>query len=117
MRLGRGRAVVDDLGRPIKKPHYFKLRNADWDGDGLIDIVATQNLFGPDQRSLLFLRNIGTKEDPAFAQPEAIRLWGKDIRYSSHGLQPSFLDFDGDGSLDFVGGPNPGSTFFSGTRR
>jgi hypothetical protein len=103
LRLGPGEPVVDDLGRPIQKPHYFKLRDADWDGDGLIDIVATQNLFGPDQRSLLFLRNVGTKEDPVFARPEAIRLWGKEIRYSSHGLQPSFLDYDADGSLDFVG--------------
>ncbi len=65
--------------------------------------MATQNLFGPDQRSLLFLRNVGAKAKPAFARPEAIQLWGQDIRYSSHGLQPSFLDFDGDGSLDFVG--------------
>jgi hypothetical protein len=108
LRLGHGQAVVDDLGRPIQKPHYFKLRDADWDGDGLIDIVATQNLFGPDQRSLLFLKNVGTAEYPAFARPEAIKLWGRDIRYSSHGLQPSVLDYDGDGSLDFVGGTESG---------
>jgi hypothetical protein len=103
IRLGPGEPVIDDLGRPIQKPHYFKLRDVDWDGDGRIDIIATQNLFGPDQRSLLFLRNVGTRGNPVFARPEAVKLWGEDIRYSSHGLQPSFLDFDGDGSLDFVG--------------
>jgi len=103
LRLGRGEAVVDNLGKPILSPHFFKLRDVDWDGDGLVDIIATQNLFGPDQRSLLFLRNVGTKAKTAFARPEAIQLWGQDIRYSSHGLQPSLLDFDGDGSLDFVG--------------
>ena len=68
-----------------------------------MDIVATQNLFSADQRSLLFLRNVGTKRKPVFARPEAIKLWGEAIRYSAHGLQPSFVDWEGDGSLDFVG--------------
>jgi len=103
LKLRQGRPVGDEKGRPIKQPHFFKLRNVDWDGDGLMDIVATQNLFGPDQRSLLLLRNVGTPRSPAFAPPVALRLWEKEIRYSSHGLQPSFIDYEGDGNLDFVG--------------
>ncbi|MDD8015057.1 MAG: FG-GAP-like repeat-containing protein, partial [Acidobacteriota bacterium] len=91
----------DDV--PIQNPHFSKLRDVDWDEDGLMDIVATQNLFSADQRSLLFLKNVGTKQKPVFARPEAIKLWGETIRYSAHGLQPSFVDWEGDGSLDFVG--------------
>jgi hypothetical protein len=101
LRLKPGKPVRDDRGQPIQKPHFFKLRNVDWDGDGLVDVVATQNLFGADQRSLLYLKNVGTPGSPVLAAPEAIKFWGEDIRYSSHGLQPSFVDYDGD--LDFVG--------------
>lgn len=101
--LGNGAPLFYDDGGPVQKPRFFKLREVDWDEDGLMDIVATQNLFSADQRSLLFLRNVGTKRKPVFARPEAIKLWGEAIRYSAHGLQPSFVDWEGDGSLDFVG--------------
>jgi hypothetical protein len=101
--LRPGQQLLFDDGEPIQNPRYIKLRNVDWDSDGLIDLVATQNLFSDDQRSLLFLRNVGTKTAPVFARPEAIRFWGNIIRYSSHGLQPSFIDWEGDGHLDFVG--------------
>jgi hypothetical protein len=103
LRLRSGKQLHDETGAPIRQPHYFKLRNVDWDRDGRVDIVATQNLFGADQRSLLFLKNVGTPEWPVFAAPKALQLWGKDIRYSSHGLQPSFVDYEGDGNLDFIG--------------
>ncbi len=101
--LRHGRQLFFDDGDPIQNLRYIKLRNVDWDSDGLVDLVATQNLFSDDQRSLLFLRNVGTKTAPVFAPPEAIRFWGNIIRYSSHGLQPSFIDWEGDGYLDFVG--------------
>ncbi len=103
LRLRHGRQIFYNNGSPIKKPHYFKMRNVDWNGDGLMDIIVTQNLFSSDQRSLLFLKNVGTKEMPVFEQPVALKMWGKVIRYSSHGLQPSLIDWEGDGSLDFVG--------------
>jgi hypothetical protein len=101
--LRPGRQLLFDDGVPIQNPRYIKLRNVDWNSDGLVDLVATQNLFNYDQRSLLFLRNVGTKTAPVFARPEAIKFWRNAIRYSSHGLQPSFIDWDGDGYLDFVG--------------
>jgi hypothetical protein len=101
--LRSGRQLFFDDGTPIQNPRYIKLRNVDWNSDGLVDLVATQNLFSDDQRSLLFLKNVGTKTAPVFARPEAIKFWGNTIRYSSHGLQPSFIDWDGDGYLDFVG--------------
>jgi hypothetical protein len=101
--LRPGRQLLFDDGVPIQNPRYIKLRNVDWNSDGLVDLVATQNLFSDDQGSLLFLRNVGTKTAPVFARPEAIKFWGNVIRYSSHGLQPSFVDFDGDGYLDSVG--------------
>lgn len=101
--LRPGRQLFFDDGAPIQNPRYIKLRNVDWNSDGLVDLVATQNLFSDDQRSLLFLQNVGTTTAPVFARPEAVKFWGIPIRYSSHGLQPSFIDWDGDGYLDFVG--------------
>ncbi len=101
--LKHGRQLYYTNGAPIEEVRFVKLRNIDWDGDGLTDIVATQNLFSNDKRSLLFLRNAGTKRFPVFEQPAGLQFWGKTIAFSWHGLQPSFLDWDGDGSMDFVG--------------
>jgi len=108
LRLKHGKQLYYDTGDPIEKPHFIKLRNVDWDGDGLIDIAATQNLFSRDQRSILLLRNAGTPEMPVFERPRAFRMWERVITYSSHGLQPSFIDWDGDGTLDFVGATESG---------
>ncbi|MEA3478205.1 MAG: VCBS repeat-containing protein, partial [Bacteroidota bacterium] len=103
LKLKSGKQLYYANGDAIEKPHYFKMRNVDWNKDGLMDIVVTQNLFSRDQRSLLLLKNVGTKEMPVFERPKAFQMWNKVISYSSHGLQPSFVDWDGDGSLDFVG--------------
>ena len=103
LKLRDGEQLYYDTGEPVEKPHFIKLRNIDWNGDGLIDIVATQNLFTRDQRSILYLENAGTSEKPVFKRPKAFRMWDEIITYSSHGLQPSFIDWDNDGSLDFVG--------------
>ena len=108
LRLRPARELRYEDGAPIRRPRYFKLREADWDGDGLIDLIATQNLFGEDRRSLLFLKNVGTREEPVFRQPVGLALWGETISFSSHGLQPSVLDFDGDGSPDIVAGTESG---------
>jgi len=103
LKLKSGKQLYYANGNAIKKPHFQKFRNVDWNGDGLMDIVVTQNLFSRDQRSVLFLKNVGTKDFPVFERPQAFQMWNRIITYSSHGLQPSFLDWDGDGSLDFVG--------------
>ncbi len=103
LKLKQGKQLYYANGDAIIKPHFSKFRNVDWNNDGLIDIVVTQNLFTRDQRSLLFLKNCGTKTFPVFERPKALQMWDKVITYSSHGLQPSFLDWDNDGSLDFVG--------------
>ena len=102
-RLRQGKQLYYDTGEPVKRPHFFKFRNIDWNGDGMMDIVVSQNLFSSDKRSVLLLKNTGTPEMPVFERPRAFRMWDRVITYSSHGLQPSFIDWDGDGSLDFVG--------------
>ena len=102
-KLRHGEQLFFDTGDPIERTYYYKLRNVDWNGDGLIDIVVTQNLFSEDKRTILFFKNVGALEMPVFERPRAFRMWNDVITYSSHGLQPSFIDWDGDGSLDFVG--------------
>jgi hypothetical protein len=108
LRLDNGTQIYFDNGDPIKNPHWMKARNVDWNNDGLIDLVTTQNLFGPDQRSLHYYENVGTAETPVFKEPVGLSFWGETIRYSSHGLQPSFVDWDYDGALDFVGSNESG---------
>ena len=101
--LKHGKQLYYTDGTAIRDVRFIKLRNIDWDGDGLTDIVATQNLFSEDRRSLLFLKNAGTRHFPVFEKPVGLKFYGKNISFSWHGLQPSFLDWDGDGSMDFVG--------------
>ncbi len=101
--LKSGQQLFYTDGTPITDVRFIKLRNVDWDEDGLIDIVATQNLFSNDKRSLLFLKNAGTKQFPVFKRPEGLKFWGEDIAFSWHGLQPAFIDWDDDGTMDFTG--------------
>lgn len=103
LRLKSEKQLYYANGDAIEKPHYFKMRNVDWNGDELMDIVVTNNLFTRDQRSILLLKNVGTTAMPIFERPKAFQMWNRVITYSSHGLQPSFIDWDNDGSLDFVG--------------
>ncbi|MBN1351007.1 VCBS repeat-containing protein [candidate division KSB1 bacterium] len=105
LRLKPGEQLYFEDGSPILEDgnKYIKLRNCDWDHDGLIDIIMTQNLFRGNKHSLFFIKNVGSKQQPVFAQPEIMKRWDEPIAYSSHGFQPSLIDWDADERLDFVG--------------
>ena len=40
LRLRHGKQLYYDTGDPVERPHFFKFRNIDWNGDGSIDFIG-----------------------------------------------------------------------------
>lgn len=120
------------LGKPVKLPvdpevhktdgriRANQWRYVDYDGDGAHDVVVGiedwgdygwDDAFGPNGvwrngplRGVIYLlRNTGTDESPAYADPVKVEAAGKPI--DGFGMPgPCFADFDGDGDLDLICG-------------
>lgn len=83
----------------------------DWDGDGILDVIV-----GNSEGFVLFCRNRGTNENPAFLPGVRLRAGGREIHVqagyagSVQGVQearwgyvsPTVIDWNGDGLLDIV---------------
>lgn len=108
---------------------------ADFDGDGLTDLLVGQGLWsdygwddafdesgnwtrGPLHGQVLWIRNTGSPQLPEYGEPERIHAAGEPI--DVFGMpSPNLADFDGDGDLDLLCGEFlDGFTYFSnvGTR-
>lgn len=85
---------------------YSKIHFADWDGDGLRDLLVGQS--GPNDRDLLFYKNIGTQSDPKLARPEPLELPGPKMTRPS----PYVIDWDGDGKQDVLFGTERPPLYF-----
>lgn len=83
---------------------------ADWDGDGVVDIVA-----GNSAGHIMFFKNYGTNSLPAFGLGEYIKAGGRILTeragyYESQGpeesawgyMGPTVFDWDGNGTQDIV---------------
>jgi hypothetical protein len=73
---------------------------ADWDGDGLLDLVFVGNVGDREARSkgVFWMRNVGTRSKPALAAPQLL-VADKDHRYT---LGVCVADWNGDGRLDLI---------------
>lgn len=100
--------VVD--GKPLRVKDHFCPKVADWDGDGLWDIIA-----GSDDGSVTFFRNVGSKTSPAFAEGENLVksregnahnrvIWNESGVVPGIRSQAEVVDFNGDGKLDLLVG-------------
>lgn len=91
---------------------YTNIHVADWDGDGLPDVMIN-TIIG----KILWCKNIGTRTQPKLAPPEPVRaLWNgppvkpawnwwnpeKDELVLQWRCTPYMIDIDGDGQLDLV---------------
>jgi hypothetical protein len=73
---------------------------ADWDGDGLLDLVV-----GADDGSVVWYRNDGTKKAPRFeAARPLVRAAGDERSSNAPGerVKPCVFDWDGDGKPDLL---------------
>lgn len=104
LKLSDGRNITDAI--VDRRAHWTEsFRAVDWDSDGLQDLiysVAGAHNGTKDGGSIYLLRNVGTKTDPVFAPPTAMRCFGEPIRITNHGPHPWPGDFDGDGKPDLV---------------
>lgn len=101
-----------------------KLQVVDWDGDGVHDLiigtgrvssvpapnVGIPESLGPDDRqaSALFLRNVGTNEEPVLAFPQFFRFREERMAFGIHTATPAAVDF-GNGVLDLIVGSERGT--------
>jgi len=88
----------------IEVPNYITgAKAADWDGDGLLDLMADTIL-----ADIYFFRNIGTAGEPAFAPVEVLVKGWADNRdllspvYWENFSSIEVVDWDGDGQLDVL---------------
>ena len=100
LRLTDGRLIDDAMvGRTAHWTESF--RAADWDGDGLLDLIYSCAGSTP-KGSIYLLRNVGTKAQPTFQPPRTLSCFGAPIYLTAHGPHPWVGDFDGDDKPDIV---------------
>jgi hypothetical protein len=78
--------------------NYSKIHMADWDGDGLKDLLIGHN------STIIFYKNAGTKSKPVFKAPVTID--PPEGRFASR-PSPYVVDFDGDGKKDLLVATEP----------
>lgn len=98
--------LVND--EPLKVKAHFCPKVADWDQDGLWDIIA-----GSDDGSVTLFRNVGEKSRPVFAPGETLvkahsghgynrSIWDAAQIVPGIRSQVEVVDYNGDGKLDLL---------------
>jgi hypothetical protein len=99
-----GKYVVDNVtpGNHPLADIYSKIHFADWNGDGLPDLLIGQDT------NVLFYKNVGAKASPKFEDPVALAIPKETPMRPS----PYLYDWDGDGITDLLLGTEDGKVLF-----
>ncbi|MBL8822848.1 MAG: VCBS repeat-containing protein [Planctomycetia bacterium] len=103
------RILVDESGQALRlnaKPAggsgRRKLCVADWDGDGVMDLLV-------NSKNADWYRGLGEKNGKwMFSKPQTLAKQN----IEGHDVSPTVVDFDADGIPDFVGGAEDGRMYF-----
>lgn len=101
---GKYKAKEKIAGNPAQAEKYSKIHVADWNGDGLIDI-----LLGYTSPEIVILLNKGTRTAPKFN--DAIVIKPEEGTFPTR-PSPFVVDWDGDGKKDLIVGSDAGQIHF-----
>lgn len=103
------RVLTDESGKPLRfnsgtagKSGRRKLCVTDWDGDGVVDLLLNST-------SADLYRGLGPR-DGQWSFRRVGPLVSQNIE--GHDVSPTVVDFDGDGTPDFLGGAEDGRFYF-----
>lgn len=100
---------VEAAGKPIApKSHkladvYSKIHLADWDDDGLKDLLVGHN------NTIILYKNVGTQSAPRFQAPVLIKIPERNFPTRP---SPYLIDWDGDGKKDLLAGSEGPKIYF-----
>lgn len=95
-----GNKPVEVYGMP--SPNF-----ADFTGNGLPDLIL-----GDFLDKFTFYKNIGTRNEPEYAPSRHLKYQGEVIKMDLQMIQPSAIDWDGDGNIDLIVGDEDGRVAF-----
>jgi hypothetical protein len=106
-RYQKGEKLRDKNGKEIKLGNASTAFAADWNGDGLLDLLV-----GDIEGNVWLVPNEGTARKPAFGAPRKLEADGKAIQVPHGDSHPVVVDWDGDGVPDLIVGAGDGSVLW-----
>ena len=106
-----GEPLKDKHGKTLSVDYGVSAFAADLDSDGDLDLLAG-TVDRSDAGNVYLIRNDGTSEHPAFAQPEKLLANGRPVAATEGDAAPVAADWDADGKLDLILGCGNGSVIW-----